>query len=217
MGTQTNVKLSRLSTPIADALAALQEDAFDPMGIELRKLSRIQPTGDASYPGYEAIGRLLSPRTVKEVLDEVGRGESFGLGYLVGVPAYIYLNFFEFDATGYSVLLTFDSSVLYYHDDENDKGQLLERILTRISVALDVDVCGYNSTDRYFGEFDALTVAEIVDGVRSGELLELPPPFFYAIKADHLKTKDVRAAASRTIAEHKLVGTHHVLCAWPRD
>ncbi len=216
MGTQTNVKFSRVSMPIADALATLQEDAFDPMRIELRKFARIQPTGEENFPGYDAIGRPLNLRTVKAVLDEVGRGESFGLGYLVGVPAYIYLNFFEFDDTGYSVLLTFDSSVLYFHDDQNDQGDLLERILSRIAVALDVDVCGYNSSDRYFGEFDALTVAEIVDGMRSGELLGLQPPFYYAIKADHISTKDARAAASGTVAQYKLFGKHHVLCAWPR-
>ena len=87
MGTQTNVKFSRLSMPVSEALVALQEDAFAPLQIELRKFSRIQPTGEVNCPGYEAIGKLLQVRTVKEVLAEVGRGESFGLGYLVGVPA----------------------------------------------------------------------------------------------------------------------------------
>lgn len=216
MGTQTNVKFSRVSIPIADALARLQEHAFDPLQIELRKFARIEPTGEVEFPGYDAVGKPLNLRTVKAVLDEVGRGESFGLGYLVGVPAYIYLNFFEFEGSTYSVLLTFDSTVLFFSDEDNAKGQLLERILSRVSAALDVDVCGYNSSNRYIGEFDALTVAEIVDGVKSGELLAIEPPFFYAIKADHISTKAILAVVPGTNAQYKLVGAHHVLSAWPR-
>ena len=216
MGTQTNVKYSRISLPIAEALSALRDDAFDPLQIELRKFSRIQPTGEAEFPGYDAIGKLLKVRTVKEVLDEVGRGESFGLGYLVGVPAYIYLNFFEFDEQGYSMLLTFDSSLLSYSDDANEPGELLERILSRIAGALDIDVCGYNSTDRYIGEFDSLSVTEIVSGVRSGELLKVQPPFYYAIKGSHISTKEVRSATTGTAATYKRQGSLHVLSAWSR-
>ena len=59
MGTQTNVKYSRISLPIAEALSALRDHAFDPLQIELRKFSRIQPTGEAEFPGYDAIGKLL--------------------------------------------------------------------------------------------------------------------------------------------------------------
>lgn len=215
MGTQTNVKFSRVSMPIADALEALRDDAFDPLQIELRKFQRIQPTGEVEFPGYDGVGKLLKVTTVKQVLDEVGRGESFGLGYLVGVPAYVYLNFFEFDAKTYSLQLTFDSSVLFFHDDENEPGQLLERVLSRICVALDLDVAGYNSTNRYIGEYDALTIDEIVAGVKSKELLTVQPPFFYAIKADHLATKEVLAAVANTPAKYKLLGSHHVLSAWP--
>ncbi|MBL8678109.1 MAG: hypothetical protein JNK05_03045 [Myxococcales bacterium] len=216
MATQTNVKFSRVSIPIADALAQLQEEAFDPLRIELRKFARIQPTGEDEFPGYDVIGRPLDLRSIEAVLDEVGRGESFGLGYLVGVPAYIYLNFFDFDDAGYSALLTFDSSVLYFRDDKSAQGQLLERILSRTCDALDVDVCGYNSSDRYIGEFDALAVAEIVDGVRSGELLRMEQPFFYAIKADHLTTESILSAIPHTLAKHKRLGRYHVLSAWPR-
>lgn len=216
MGTQTNVKFSRVTVPISDALSRLKSDAFDPMRIELRKFARIQPTGEDEFPGYDVIGRPLDLRSIEAVLDEVGRGESFGLGYLVGVPAYIYLNFFDFDDAGYSALLTFDASVLYFRDDKSAQGQLLERILSRTCDALDVDVCGYNSTDRYRGEFDALAVAEIVDGLRSGELLRIEPPFFYAIKADHIATQSVLSAIPRTLAKPKRLGRYHVLSAWPR-
>ncbi len=202
--------------PVSEALVALQEDAFAPLQIELRKFSRIQPTGEVNCPGYEAIGKLLQVRTVKEVLAEVGRGESFGLGYLVGVPAYIYLNFFAFDDEGYSLLLTFDSSLLHYTDDDNQAGDVLERILSRIVKTLEIDVCGYNSSDRYFGDFDSLSVAEIVDGVRSGELLQMQRPFYYAIKSDYISTKELRLITSHTAATYKLYGSHHVLSAWLR-
>jgi hypothetical protein len=216
MGTQTNVKFSRMSLPIAQALALLRDEAFESLQIELRDFSRIQPTGEAAFPGYDAVGKLLKVRTVAEVLNEVGRGESFGLGYLVGIPAYVYLNFFEFDEESYSMLLTFDSSVLYFKNDENEPGELLERILTSIVAALDIDVCGYNSSNRYVGEFDALDVAEIVDGVRSGALLKVQPPFYYAIKTSHIATRDVRAVVSGTAATYKLRGGHHVVSAWLR-
>lgn len=216
MGTQTNVKFSRVSVPISDALSRLKSEAFDPLRIELRKFARIQPTGEAEFPGYDVIGRPLDLRTVEAVLDEVGRGESFGLGYLVGVPGYVYLNFFDFDDAGYSALLTFDSSVLYFRDGKGAQGQLLERILARTCDALDVDECGYNGTDRYRGEFDALAVAEIIDGLRSGELLRTEPPFFYAIKADHHTTQAVLRSIPHTLAKHKRLGRYHVLSAWPR-
>lgn len=217
MGTQTNVKFSRVSVPIAEALAALRDNAFDPLKIELRKFSRIQPTYEPEFPGYDAIGKLLKLRTVEAVLAEVGHKESFGLGYLVGVPAYIYLNFFEFNDDGtYSLLLTFDSSLLHYTDDENDAGDVLERILSRIVETLEIDVCGYNSSDRYAGEFDSLTINEIVDGIRSGDLLEKQPPFYYAIRTDYISTQAILSVSSPTAAKYKLRGAYHFLCGWIR-
>ena len=66
------------------------------------------------------------------------------------------------------------------------------------------------------GEWDALDVAEIVDGVRSGELLKVQPPFYYAIKSSLISTREVRSAVSGTAAKYKLQGAHHVLSAWPR-
>ena len=216
MGTQTNVKFSRISRPIAQALAVLRDDAFEPLRIELRKFSRIQPTGEAAFPGYDAVGKLLKVRTVEDVLNEVGRGESFGLAYLVGIPAYVYLNFFELELEdeSYSMLLTFDSSVLYFKDDHNEPGELLERILSAIVTALDIEVCGYNASNRYARHFDALDVAEIVDGVRSGALLEARPPFYYAIKTRYLATREVRSIVSGTGATYKQRRGHHVLSAW---
>jgi hypothetical protein len=83
-------------------------------------------------------------------------------------------------------------------------------------VALDLDVCGYNSSDRYAGDFDSLTVAEIVEGLRSRELLEMQPPFYYAIKAGHIPTQEARSVASGTAAKYKSLGTHHVFSAWLR-
>jgi hypothetical protein len=214
MGTQTNVKFSEVSMPIAEALVALRDEAFEPLQIELREFSRIQPTGEAALPGYDAVGKLLEMQTVGEVLAEVGRGESFALVYFVGVPAYIYLNFFEFHEDRYSFLLTFDSSILYFEDDQNEPGDVLERILTKIVEALDIDVCGYNSGDRYFGEFDALTVAEILDGLRSRSLLERQPPYYYAIKTSHISAKELRLITSGTSATYKLHGSHHILSCW---
>jgi hypothetical protein len=215
MGTQTNVKFSRLATPIAETLTALQNHVFDPLQIKLRKFSRIQPTNEKEFPGYDAVGKLLKVQTVAEVLDEVGRGESFGLEYLVGVPAYLYLNFFDFTDDGYSMLLNFDSSLLYFNDAANDAGDVLERILSAIVAELDLDACGYNSSDRYEGEFNALTTGEIVAGLRSGELLQMQPPFYYALKTAHLSRKEARALASTSTARYKHPGAHHILCAWP--
>ncbi len=214
MGTQTHVKFSRVSMPIADALVALRDRAFEPLEIELRRFSRIQPTGEVNFPGYDAVGKLMKLTTVKEVLDEAGRGESFGLVYLVGVPAQVYLNFFEFDEHGYSFQMTFDSSILFFRNDANESGALLERILTRICVALDSDVCGYNTTTRFWGEYNALTVDEIVDGVRSRELLNVRLPYFYAIKTSHISTKELMSAVSGTPAKYKMFGKHHILSAW---
>ena len=216
MGTPNLVKFSRVPLPITEALAALH-DAFEPLQIQLRKYSRIEPTGDSGLPGYDAVGKLMQVRTVREVLGEVGRGQSFGLAYLVGIPAYIYLNFFDFDQTGvYSLVLTFDSSLLYHTDDDNEAGDLVERILSMIVTTLEVDVCGYNSSDRYWGDFDSLASAEINDGVRSGQLLNMKPPFYYAIRVDHLTTREVVSASSGTAARYKLRATHHTLSAWPR-
>jgi hypothetical protein len=65
-------------------------------------------------------------------------------------------------------------------------------------------------------EFDALDVAEIVDGVRSGALLKMQPPFYYAIKSSHISTREVRKIVSGTAVTYKLRGAHHVLSAWPR-
>jgi hypothetical protein len=111
------------------------------------------------------------------------------------------------------MLLTFDSSVLYFKDDDNEPGELLERILSAIVTALDIDVCGYNSSDRYAREFDALDVAEIVDGVRSGALLKVQPPFYYALKANHISPSEARSIVSGTAATYKLRSAHHVLSA----
>lgn len=215
MGTQTNVKFSRISMPIPEALTALREYAFDPLQIQLRNFSRIQPTGDPDLPGYDAVGKLFKFTSERQVLDEVGRGDSFAVVYLVGVPAYIYLNFFDYRDDSYALLLDFDSSLLYYTDDYNAKGDVLERILSKIVKSLEIDVCGYNTGDRYFCEWDSLYVDEIVDGVRSGELLKRDPPFYYAIKSNLITTQEARSAASGTAAKYKLTGTHHILCAWP--
>lgn len=217
MGTPDIVKFSRVTMPITEALVALHDKAFGPLQIQLREYSRIEPTGDPDFPGYDVVGKLLRVRTVHDVLDEVGRGQSFALVYLMEMPAYIYLNFFDFEEDGsYSLLLTFDSSVLYHTDDDNEAGVVLGRILLMIVTALEVDVCGYNASDRYFGEFDSLTIAEIADGIRSGQLLDMEPPFYYAIRLDHLTTSEALSASSGTAAEYKLSGTHHVLYAWLR-
>ena len=214
MGTQTHVKFSRLSLPIAEALEAL-DAALSTLQIELRQFSRIEPTGEVDFPGYDAVGKLHKVRTVREVLDEVGRGESFAVVYLVGTPAYIYLNFFEFKDGEYTLLLDFDSSLLFYEDDENSKGQVLERVLAIVASALEAEVCGYNAGDRFFKDYDAITPQEILDGLRSGELLGAEP-FFYALDVNLMKSKEVLALSSSTAAQYKLVrGTHHVLCAWP--
>lgn len=214
MGTQTNVKFSRIAMPIAAALSTLRENAFDPLQIQLRKFARIQPTGEPAFPGYDTVGRPLNVTQESQVLDEIEPGDSFALGYLVGVPAYIYLNFLDFQDDTYSLLLNFDSSLLFYQDDNNAKGAVLERILSNIVKAVDIDVCGYNSSNRYLGEWDSLSVDEIVGGVRSGELLKLNPPFYYAIKSNLLSVQEARSVTSGTAAHYKLFGQHHILGAW---
>lgn len=215
MGTQTNVKFSRIAMPISAALHALRESAFDPLQIQLRKFSRIQPTGEPAFPGYDTVGRPSNLTQESQVLDELGPGDSFAVGYLAGVPAYIYLNFFDFQDDSYSLLLNFDSSLLYYSDDNNAKGEVLARILSNIVKTLDIDVCGYNSGNRYLGEWDSLSVEEIIAGVRSGELLKRNTPFYYAVKSTLLTVQEARSAASGTAAKYKLFGQHHILRAWP--
>lgn len=215
MGTQTNVKFSRLSMPVSAALPALREHVFNPLQIQLRKFARIQPTGEPEFPGYDTIGKPLNVALESQILDEVRPGDSFAVGYLVGIPAYIYLNFFDFQDDAYSLLLNFDSSLLYYSDDANAKGEVLERILSNVVKVLGIEVCGYNASDRYLGEWDSLSVDEIVTGVRSGELLNRTPPFYYAIQSDLMTVQEARASASGTAAQYKLFGKHHLFCAWP--
>jgi len=95
--------------------------------IELRRASRIEPTGEPAFPGYEAGAR--GRRTPIRFCSRL-------------------------------------TPVLTCSDGNHPNGEVLERILSRITTCVGIEVCSYNSTNRYFCGFNSLTIDEIVNGVR---------------------------------------------------
>ncbi|MCX4240156.1 hypothetical protein [Paraliomyxa miuraensis] len=230
MATPTFITFSRFRGNLLEAVERVENEVCPQWHCRLDRALFLRPSSDPYDGGITTDGELEPCTSVEAVAELARTGKPLGLAYIAyPTRANFYLEFFDISEDGYSLAASIESSILYHKDDEYESCRWFEGWLISLVVALRPSVCAYGNTEiidpnMEFSKvleglrrvrYKALDPAQILERLRTGDLLELPDPVFHAISIDLIETPEIRTLMkTRPQApglEYKVAPGYHVL------
>jgi hypothetical protein len=194
MATPNFVKFSRIHGETLEVLERLDKALREPWQSPLREVIRLKPSYDDFDGGLELDGDFRKCESPRDAIEMAAGSDAFGLVYSARkIPADFCFYLFDIGPGEFSVTSAFESSIVYYKNDEFDSGEWLEGLLTSIVCALKPLVCGYGCDDAYRCRHESLNPDAVLARLRTGELLGLPRPIFHAIATSLIDKSEIDA------------------------
>ena len=106
----------------------------------------------------------------------------------------IYLNVVDVDESGFSLMATVDTGMIYMEYGWLEPGQWFKNMLTTLTAALRAEVCEFG---RYQTDYSALSPVDILAQLRSGELLKTWYSSYCAISTKLIHWREVEKLMAR--------------------
>jgi hypothetical protein len=194
VATPTFVKFAPIRHPVAVALERLRSQVFERWDVTIDRIGELRPSHSKFDGGLELVNdKLYEVASEREALEAGQRWHALGLIYRVrGVPAQIYLYFFNAAAASCSFTMSIDESLVYFTSDDYGPGQWLAGFLSAVVAAVEADVCGYGRDNAYEVRHESLDPAQVVERLRDGNLLQIGNPSFHAFVPAIISQRDVK-------------------------
>jgi hypothetical protein len=216
MGAPNFVRFSRIPGRVFDVMGRVDEVLRGRFGGALREIARLRPSGEEYDGGLELDGEFSKCDALAKA-EEMTRGwKAYGLIYpMREVKARCYFYVYDISDVSFCTSLSFESSVVYFRNDDFDSGEWLERFLISMVGALRPLVCGYGLDDAYAVRHEPLPPEEVLARLRTGELLSLPRPIFHAISVSLIEAEEIEGLikkfAPRPSPDYRMAPGYHVL------
>ncbi|MCX4240155.1 hypothetical protein [Paraliomyxa miuraensis] len=216
MATPTFIKFSRLRGSVLDAVERIEDAVCVPWHCRLQESALLRPSYDAFDGGLELDGELEPCESMRAVAQVAKAGKPFALVYLsYDTRANFVVYFFDVAEDGFRATVSVESSYVWFRNDEYSPGRWFEGFLISLVSAFGADVCGYGRDDAYGLKHESIEVADILERLRTGDLLELPNPIFHAISVELIERSEIvslmRSRPCSPRLEYKVAPGYHVL------
>jgi hypothetical protein len=182
MGTPTSVKYSRVPGTPADALARFDEHVLPTCGLEYSGFAALRPDDDPYTEGLDLAGDIVPCRSRIEALSLARGWNEWGVSFLSReVPGNVDLYFFGIQKGSFGALVSLESSMPGFKNDEYARGEWLVRLLSAVVATLGCEVCGYGRDNAYETGYDSLEPTTVLARLRAGDFFVMGPPQFHAI------------------------------------
>lgn len=232
MATPKFINFSRFEGSLLDAVARIDSELCELWRCRLKEAVYLRKSSDPYAGGLELDGDFFECTTLADVESIASINRPFALVYgAVDPRSEFNLAFHDVTEDGYTITGGVESNMVYFRDDDeySTSGQWFEGMLISLVTVLNAKVCAYGNTvtvkDKNMSLDDIkaamrrvryidLSPDEVLERLRTGDLLELPYPVFHAISTDLIGKDEIdKLMKSRPCSprvEYKQSPAHHI-------